>query len=197
MAPQSHNNKVWRTELNLYQRINRDYPSIQIPADRVLNTLSFIKGPAVAAWVDEQLEDLDQNVVQWLVNSPNVWTTFKQNMDQAFTDVLNKDLAMSKLVNLTMAEEDLDTYNTQFNQLVRDCEWEHDDGATIALYKKGLNQALFDKILDKEELHPKTLVGWQTLAIKHQAKFLEKKHELHQLNTRDPNKMKVHLLNLL
>ena len=110
--------QAWRTELKLYQLVNYLNPSIQDNYERVLDTLGFIKGPAVATWVEEQMGDLEQNAAQWGTNDPLLWSKFMQNIDRAFSNVLNKEVAVNQLVSLHQDKNDLDAYNTEFNSLI-------------------------------------------------------------------------------
>jgi hypothetical protein len=117
-------------------------------------------------------------------------------MDRAFKDVNTKDQAITELMNLQMTDDQLDAYNTTFNQLLRKCKWNCDEQGTMQLYCRGLITSLLRRMLDQDN-HPDTLDGWQDLAIKYQGKWLEAQHKLAQRDSRDTSKQKAYLLKLL
>jgi hypothetical protein len=117
-------------------------------------------------------------------------------MDRAFKDVNTKDQAITELMNLQMTGDQLDTYNTTFNQLLQKCKWNCNEQGTMQLYHRGLIMSLLKRMLDQDD-HPDTLDGWQDLAIKYQGKWLEAQHELAQRDSKDTSKQKAYLLKLL
>jgi hypothetical protein len=95
-----------------------------------------------------------------------------------------------------MAGDQLDTYNTTFNQLLQRCGWNHNEQGTMQLYWRGLTTGLLKRMLDQDD-HPDTLHGWQDLTIKYQGKWLEVQHELAQRDSKDIAKQKAYLMKLL
>jgi hypothetical protein len=187
---------TWKTELKLYHITNCNHTMITNSADRVLNTLGFIRGQDIASWVDDQILELDQKIVQWGEEDPRIWEDFKRDMDQAFKDVHTKDNAITQLMELRMTGLELDVYNTQFNQLLRKCGWKHNEEGTMQMYCRGLTAPLLRRMLEQDN-HPNTLNGWQDLAIKYQGKWLEAQQKLAQWDTKDPNKQKAYLMKLI
>jgi hypothetical protein len=121
---------------------------------------------------------------------------FEQDMDRAFKDVNTKDHAITELMNLQMTGDQLDMYNTTFNQLLQRCGWNCDEQGTMQLYHQGLIVSLLKRMLDQDSC-PDTLDSWQDLAIKYQGKWLEAQHELAQRDSKDPSKQKAYLLKLI
>jgi hypothetical protein len=119
-----------------------------------------------------------------------------QDMDRAFKDVNTKDQAIMELMNLWMTSDQLNMYNTTFNQLLWKCGWNCDEQETMQLYHRGLTAGLLRRMLDQDD-HPDTLDGWQDLAIKYQGKWLEVQHELAQRDSKDTAKQKAYLMRLL
>jgi Zinc knuckle len=74
-----------------------------------------------------------------------------------------------------------------------------DEEGTMSTYRHGLSASLLHDILFKQDSRPKTLKGWQDLAIKYQGKYLEAQLELGQrgMEGRDSRQMKAYLLKLL
>jgi hypothetical protein len=137
-------------------------------AEKTLSAMGFICGPNVAAWVEDELQLLEQRTVQWEDEDPQIWQLFEQDMDRAFKDVNTKDQAITELMNLWMTGDQLDVYNTTFNQLLQKCKWNCDEQGTMQLYCRGLSASLLRRMLDQDD-HPNTLDAWQDLAIKYQA----------------------------
>jgi hypothetical protein len=126
----------------------------------------------VAAWVEDQLQLLEQRTVQWGDEDPQIWDSFILDMDRVFKDINTKDQAITELMNLQMAGDQLDEYNTAFNHLLRKCGWNRDEQGTMQLYRRGLMASLLRRMLDQDD-RPTTLDGWQDLAIKYQGRWLE------------------------
>jgi hypothetical protein len=126
----------------------------------------------VVAWGEDQLQLLEQRTNQWGDEDPRIWESFELDMDRAFKDVNTKDQAITELMNLRMAGDQLDEYNTTFNHLLRKCGWNCDEQGTMQLYRRGLMESLLRRMLDQDNC-PTTLDGWQDLAIKYQGRWLE------------------------
>jgi hypothetical protein len=186
----------WRTELWLYQLTNQNHPTMTNAAEKMLSAMGFIQGPNVAAWVEDQLQLLEQRTIQWGDADPWIWESFGQDMDRAFKDINTKDQAIMELMNLWMTGDQLDMYNTTFNHLLWKCGWNCDEQGTMQLYQRGLITSLLQRMLDQDN-HPATLDGWQDLAIKYQGKWWEVQHELAQQDNKDASKQKAYLLQLL
>jgi hypothetical protein len=166
------------------------------PTEKTLNAMGFIHGVDVATWVEDELKLLEQCTAQWGDADLWVWGLFEQDMDRAFKDVHTKDQAITEMMNLQMAGDQLDTYNTSFNQLLRRCGWNRDEQDTMQLYQRGLTTGLLKRMLDQDDC-PDTLDGWQDLTIKYQGKWLEAQHELAQRDNKDIAKQKAYLMRLL
>jgi hypothetical protein len=115
-------------------------------------------------------------------------------MNQAFTNMHEKDNALSKLLDLRMEPNKLDDYNAKFNQLVKLAGWEHNGQGTMCLWRQGLVKPLLEAILSQRD-RPDTLEEWQSLANEEQGRWLEKHHEMER---HQPRKMdKAQLLRVL
>jgi hypothetical protein len=140
--------------------------------EKMLCTMGFIRGSNMATWVEDKLQLLEQRTVQWGDEDPQIWDLFEQDMDRVFKDVNTKDQGITELMNLQMTGDQLNTYNTTFNQLLQKCGWNCDEQGTMQLYHRGLIASLLKRMLDQDNC-PNTLNGWQDLAIKYQGKWLE------------------------
>jgi hypothetical protein len=52
-------------EWRLYKNVNQNHEAMVVPYNWVLTNLGYIKGPKVSTWVNEYLDTLDQEVVQY------------------------------------------------------------------------------------------------------------------------------------
>jgi hypothetical protein len=51
----------------------------------------------VVAWVEDQLQLLEQRMVQWGDEDPQIWESFELDMDRAFKDVNTKDQVIEEM----------------------------------------------------------------------------------------------------
>jgi hypothetical protein len=115
-------------------------------------------------------------------------------MNQAFTNMHEKDHALSKLLDLCMEPNKLDKFNAKFNQLVKLAGWGCDGQGTMHLWRQGLVKPLLDAILLQRD-RPDILEEWQSLANDEHGQWLEKCHEMEWYQ---PRKMdKAQLLRML
>jgi hypothetical protein len=55
----------WKTQLRLYQLVNRNHPVMTNVVEKTLNAMGFVRGLNVATWIEDQLGLLEQQTVQW------------------------------------------------------------------------------------------------------------------------------------
>ena len=92
-----------------------------------------------------------------------MWTEFETRFRTAFTDTAKEQQAYQKLLDLRMAGNDIDTYNTRFNYLLARSAWPRGDKGTMEQYHRGLQRGIALKIYDKTPM-PQTLDEWQEAA---------------------------------
>jgi hypothetical protein len=73
-----------------------------------------------------------------------------------------------------MQGDDLDTYTMMFNDVMSLAGFEEDALRMIVAYRRSLKKALHNVILNKQWLHPQTMVDWQTTARRHNAAWVKK-----------------------
>ena len=108
-------------------------------------------------------------------NSKGLWTDFKVDFKNAYTDIADQPHMLQKLHMLHMTGGDLDQYMVEFNQLLITARYTPNEMGTINLYKNGLQAALRKAIIDNYQTKPTTLEGWQQAAQDWQLCWLEKK----------------------
>ena len=124
------------------------------PATCTTMALSYIAGPLVEAWKEEQLMLLERNIAANILEGDEAhWTTFLTNFTNAFTNMNKKNDAYRDLVALKH-KDDLDTFIARFKQLVTATELDIDSHGVIELLKQGLKQVLIQNILTTPDYDP-------------------------------------------
>jgi hypothetical protein len=70
---------------------------------------------------------LEQKINQWGEEDPRIWEDFKKYIDPG---------------------TELDIYNTQFNQLLQQCDWKCNKEGTMQMYHRGLTAPLLRRMLE-------------------------------------------------
>ena len=91
----------------------------------------------------------------------------------AFTDTTRSKDALSKLLAIKMQEEDLDTYIATFDHLRDVAQWERDSRGMILLFRRGLNLALAQAIINRTIPRPVTFDDWANLAQTQHANWIK------------------------
>jgi len=138
----------------IYRFNNRGHEAITNPATRTTTALSYIAGPLVEAWKEEQLTLLERNIANNIAEGDEAhWTTFETNFKSAFTNTNKKNDAYRELTALKH-KDDLDTFIARFKQLVSAAELEADSHGVIEIFKQGLKQALIQNVLTAPDYDP-------------------------------------------
>jgi hypothetical protein len=96
-----------------------------------------MRDPQIDDWTKEQKDALKAKLLLPcnLAQADEVlWTKFKDQFHTAFTDTAKEQQAYQKLLDLHMAGNDIDTYNTKFNHLLTQSGWPQGDKGTIERY---------------------------------------------------------------
>jgi len=140
----------------LYKFTNRGHEAMTNPATRTTTALSYIAGPLVEVWKEEQLTLLEDNIAANVPEGDEAhWTTFLTNFTQAFTNMNKKNDAYRELQKLRHTD-DLDTFIARFKQLITATELDIDSHGVIELLKTGLKQALIQNVLTAQDYNPNT-----------------------------------------
>jgi hypothetical protein len=160
--------EAFLNEFRRYRLLNKNNDIISNPSYRVLTALSYIKGPLVEDWVNERDKTLEKRTNRTLPNSvPDtdeiLWTEFETAFKAAWKDGARTQSAYDLLMKLTMKDLDVDTYIATFERLASAAEWEPDAKGTIARFRKGLQDNIHRRVLNRETI-PSTMVGWKEAA---------------------------------
>jgi len=139
---------------HLYKFTNRGHEAMINPATRTTTALSYIAGPLVEAWKEEQLTLLEHNITTNVPEADEAhWTTFETNFKNTFTNTNKKNNAYCELQKLRHSD-DLDTFIARFKQLVTAVELDIDSHRVIELFKQGIKHALIGNVLTATDYDP-------------------------------------------
>ena len=138
------------------------------PFDRVLTTLTYIRGTNVNDWVDAQEQHLinrtDMTKTMFIRETDKVlWTEFEMAFKSAFTDTTKKQQAYNQLMKLHMQGFNIDTYIAMFDRLALAAKWEQAAEGTIVQFQAGLHRMIHSKALDQDKI-PTTMDEWKAAA---------------------------------
>ena len=141
---------------------------MKVPYDRVLTALTYMCGPLINDWVDQQEKKLarriDMSTTNWVVETNEIlWSEFETAFLAAWTDTSKKQNAFDQLMRLTMSGWDVDTYIATFDRLTAAAGWDSNSEGTIAKFRKGLSKGIHSKALDRDHI-PRTIEEWKAAA---------------------------------
>ena len=161
-----------------FKMVNRTHKAMKIPFDRVLTALTYMRGPLINDWVDQQEKKLAAQIDTTKSNhvpetDKALWSEFKTAFLAAWTDTSKKQNAYDQLMRLTMNGWDMDTYITTFDRLTLAAGWDSNSEGTIAKFRKGLSKGVHSKALDHDHI-PCTIEEWKAAARTEVARAKEK-----------------------
>ena len=161
-----------------FKMVNRTHEAMKVPYDRVLTALTYMRGPLINDWIDQQEKKLDARVdttkrghVQ--ETDEILWNEFETAFLAAWTDTSKKQNAYDQLMRLTMNGWDVDTYIATFDRLTLATGWDQDSEGTIAKFREGLSKGVHSKALDRDRI-PRTIDEWKAAARTEVARAKEK-----------------------
>ena len=158
--------------------VNRNHEAMKVPYDRVLTALTYMRGPLINDWVDQQEKKLarriDTSTTNWVVKTNEIlWSEFETAFLAAWTDTSKKQNAFDQLMRLTMNGWDVDTYIATFDRLTAAAGWDSNSEGTIAKFREGLSKGIHSKALDRDHI-PRTIEEWKAAARTEVARAREK-----------------------
>ncbi|KAH8999741.1 hypothetical protein EDB92DRAFT_1940537 [Lactarius akahatsu] len=186
--------KAFLRAFKLYCGMNPTVDLLAVPGQRAMAFLSYIRGPLVDDWVDEQMRWLEAQIVSGVPRTQNnLWNEVETRFLQAYTDTTEQTKARKALQSLAMKGEDIDSYIAQFDNLVAKAGYGPDEATTLELFQDGLpNQLVINAIRFQ---HPITWEDWKRAARLQQAEYLgghNRDQWVQALNkNRDPNSMDI------
>ena len=173
----AHADDFW-AQFRQYKMVNRTHDSMTKAYDRVLTALTYIRGPMINDWVNNQEKNL---LARTDTTKPNhvreddevLWAEFETAFHDAWTDTSKKQNAYDQLMKLTMTGWDIDTYIATFERLALAAGWALDAEGTIVHFREGLSKGIHSKALDRDKI-PRTMDEWKAAARTEVARAKEK-----------------------
>lgn len=161
-----------------FKLVNRAHEAMKVPFDRVLTALTYMQGPPINDWVDQQEKKLATQIDLTKRNAvceddEILWSEFKTSFLDAWTDTSKKQNAYDQLMRLTMNGWDVNTYIATFDRLALAARWDLDSEGTIAKFREGLSKGVHSKALDHDHI-PHTIDEWKAAAWTEVARAKEK-----------------------
>ena len=161
-----------------FKMVNRNHDSMKVPYDRILTALTYMRGPLINDWVDQQEKKLAKRIntstTNWVTETNEIlWTEFETAFLAAWTDTSKKQNAFDQLMRLTMSGWDVDTYIATFDRLTTAAGWDSNSEGTIAKFREGLSKGIHSKALDRDHI-PRTIDEWKAAARTEVARAREK-----------------------
>ena len=161
-----------------FKMVNRSHEVMKVPYDRVLTALTYMRGPLINDWIDQQEKKLEARVDTTKRNHVQetdevLWNEFETAFLAAWTDTSKKQNAYDQLMRLTMNGWDVDTYIATFDRLTLVAGWDSNSEGTIAKFREGLSKGVHSKALDRDHI-PRTIEEWKAAARTEVARAKEK-----------------------
>ena len=169
------NTKQFMQEFTLYRMINQDSIMVRIAYTRTALALSFMQGLAINDWILQQTDSLyvkcngdavNGIALTYQVDDERLWIEFSHDFRCAFTDTALEQQAYGELASCTMGNKTIDEYIAQFEHLLQKVGWDRMSRGSLFQFKKGLDQKIHLKILQKELMPVEALDNWKEAARK-------------------------------
>jgi len=119
----------------LWRMINKTNDTMKRPYFQVIAALSYMDGPKVDSWKEEQLIHLDNEVNSGTLEIDEaLWDDFIDSFQRAFTNTNRKAEAYQELCKLKHGES-LDNFFVDFKRLVKDADIKLNNHGTIKILK--------------------------------------------------------------
>ena len=146
--------ETFMQQFNVHWGLNENHEIMATPYLCAMYALSFMKGPLINDWVNDQvttLRDKVQRTINPIPRDRNVlWTEFNNAFTAAYTDTAKQQNAYTALQHLKMKGNDVDTYTFTFKHLAKEAGYMLDAVGTVNLYACGMEKGLLDTVLQRE-----------------------------------------------
>ena len=138
----SHADEFW-VQFRRFKMVNQTHDTMVLPFDRVLTALTYIWGPLINDWVDNQEKILAEQTDPTKTNSvrednERLWEEFEMAFHDTWTDMAKKQNAYDQLMRLTINGWDINTYIATFECLALAASWDLCSEGMIAKFCEGL-----------------------------------------------------------
>jgi len=130
------------------------------PYSRITALLSYMNGPQVDSWKEEQLDKLISEIDDGTQETDEIlWDNFIESFKQAYTNTNLREEAYQALCKLRQ-KESLDEFFADFKRLARDTNVALDDRGTIELLKNALAGPLTRSVIQLPGYDVSADPGW-------------------------------------
>jgi len=160
---------------DLWKAINRHNDTMKKPFSRVVTLLTYMDGPLVDAWKEEQMYKLQAAINDGTQETDeDLWDSFIERFKTAFTNQNQKEEAYQKLCKLKQGES-LDDFFAKFKQLAHEAGVPLDNKGTIETLKRAMNEPLTRAVIQSPDFNPNADVPWTFKKWEDQARMSHQK----------------------
>jgi len=160
---------------DLWKAINRHNDTMKKPFSRVVTILTYMDGPLVDAWKEEQMHKLQEAIDDGTQETDeDLWDSFIERFKIAFTNQNQKEEAYQQLCKLKQGES-LDDFFAKFKQLAHEAGVPLDDKGTIKTLKHGMNRLLTKAVIQSPDFNPNADIPWTFKKWEEQARMSHQK----------------------
>jgi hypothetical protein len=141
------------TEWNVYRALNDQTRVMATPLECTMLFLTFIRGPKVGNWVNDQVKTVGKYIRQGGHKTDEfIWDTVIDEFANTFQDIMSHERAENKLNHLRMEGGNLDVYSAEFKCLARLAEYNLEERLVGRKYFDGLPEGLRRAIVKDENM---------------------------------------------
>jgi len=161
----------------IYRGMNPNADVMTNPYRRTMTFLSYIRGPLIDDWVQEQAQWLvDQMTGGVLQTEENLWRTIDTRFRQAYTDTAESAKAQHELKSLHMTKDNLDDFISKFQNLANKAGYDLDQCVTLDLFQNGLPNNLVWNCVKFD--HPYDWTSWTNSAHQQHEEYIQLSNRL-------------------
>ena len=147
----------------IFQFANQKNKAMSNPATRVTTVLTYMQGPMMEPWKEEQIINLEACIAGGTADTEEThWTKFEQAFKDSFTNTNRKQEAFNQLIKLKHGPNGLDIFISEFKRFATAAGVQLDNHGTIYHFKQGLKPGLMQAIIASNAYVPST--PWTTFA---------------------------------
>ena len=152
--------RKFMNNFDLWKVLNRQNDIMRKPFSRVVTLLTYMDGPLVDAWKEEQMHKLQVAMDDGSQETDeDLWDSFIERFKSAFTNQNQREEAYQKLCKLKQGDN-LDDFFAKFKQLTHEAGVPLDDKGTIEILKHAMKPPLTRAIIHSPNFDPNADVPW-------------------------------------
>jgi hypothetical protein len=124
--------------------LNEEVKTMKQPYSCILTATTYMKGPGVDNWKHAQIKLLKYRVKHDGIDKMNeaLWMEFEDNFKKMYTETTSKQDTRINLKTLTMTNNDLDGYITDYDNLIEWVEVNMYGEWALKIFERGLKKQL-------------------------------------------------------